>query len=101
MLLVCNLEAMTPAQRKHYAAAKKRLHAAVQEVKELPNGYAFRYAAEPDLLIAATEFITGERQCCPFFHFTLEVAQNGGPMWLRITGPKGAKSFLKSALASR
>ena len=99
--LACGLTAMTPAQRQHYGEIKTRLRSAVQEVKELPNGYAFRYAADPALLMAAAEFITLESRCCPFFHFVLEIPPHGGPLWLRITGPQDAKPFLKDALICR
>ncbi len=62
-------------------------------------GYAFRYRADPALLMATAEFITLESRCCPFFTFTLEVGQDRGPMWLRITGPTEAKPFIKAALS--
>lgn len=97
--LSCNLAAMTPAQRQQYSKVKTRLRAAVQEVKELPDGYAFRYNADPSLFMEAAEFATLESRCCPFFSFVLEARHNGGPMWLRITGPKEAKPFIKDALA--
>lgn len=97
--LMCTIDAMTPAQRAHYDTVRTNLIAGVREIKELPNGYALRYAAEPARLTEAAEFIEGERQCCPFYTFTLEVGANNGPIWLRITGPKAAKSFIRAALA--
>ncbi len=97
--LSCNLAAMTPAQRQQYSKIKIRLRATIQKVKELPDGYAFRYNADPSLFMEAAEFTTLESRCCPFFTFVLEVQPNGGPMWLRITGPKEAKPFIKDALA--
>lgn len=96
--LLCNLAVMTPAQRAHYEAQKKRLRVAIKETKALPDGYAFHFASEPNLLVAMAEFVEGERQCCAFYTFTLEVAPNNGGMWLRITGPKDTKVFIKDAL---
>jgi hypothetical protein len=33
-------------------------------------------------------------QCCPFFHFTLRVTPNGGPLHLHMTGGKGVKEYM-------
>ena len=84
-------------QRERYGEIKTRLRAAVKEVKELPDGYAFRYEPDPALLMAVAEFTTLERRCCPFFSFVLEVRSGEGPLWFRITGPKAAKPFIKDA----
>jgi hypothetical protein len=65
-----------------------------QEIQELPDGYAFRYAADEYPRVAA--FIANERACCPFFTFVLEVPPEGRPIWLRITGPDGVKDLLSS-----
>jgi hypothetical protein len=97
--LACNLGAMTSAQRLRHDKIVLQLRQAVKQVKELPDGYALRYAPDPALFMAAAEFITLESRCCSFFHFSLEKEPGEGPMWLRITGPGGAKFFLKSFLA--
>lgn len=88
---------MTPAQRQRYGAIKTRLRAAVQEVTEEPDGYVFRYRADPAMFLTAAEFITLESRCCPFFRFQLESEPHGGPIRLRITGPRAAKRFIKDA----
>jgi hypothetical protein len=41
------------------------------------------------------EFIAVERKCCPFFAFELVFEPQEGPMWLRLKGPEGVKSFIK------
>jgi|SRR5579871_1647427 len=94
--IACNIAALNPLQRRHHVELIKQLRAAVKETKELPDGYAFRYSAEPSHLMAAAEFITQESRCCSFFHFSLAVESHGGPMWLRITGPTEAKSIIKA-----
>jgi hypothetical protein len=98
-LLACNMGAMTPAQRKSHDKIGKQLRKAVKEVKELPDGYAFRYAPDPVLFMATAEFITLESRCCSFYHFRLEKEPGEGPMWLRITGSKEAKPIIKAVLA--
>ena len=65
-------------------------------MQELPDGFAFRYAAEQ--FAQVTQFIANERLCCPFFTFVLEVTPTNGPIWLRITGREGVKDFLQSEL---
>ena len=45
----CNMKALTADQRKRHTALIKRLFAVKQEIRELPDGYAFRYAADTDL----------------------------------------------------
>jgi hypothetical protein len=47
--------------------------------------------------MAAAEWVSYERKCCPFFTFALEQSADGGPVWLRITGPEGVKVFIREA----
>jgi len=97
--LACRLDALTPAQRKRHQEIGKQLRKAIRQVEELPDGYAFRTTSDPALFVAAAEFITLESRCCAFYRFRLEQEPHEGPMWLRVTGPQEAKSFIKAALA--
>jgi hypothetical protein len=93
----CDLSAIAPDQRAaHQALAGELMREALHERLELPDGYAFRFAAEryDDI----TRFVANERLCCPFFAFTLEVTPEQGPLWLRITGREGAKALLEGDL---
>jgi len=38
----------------------------------------------------------GEKACCPFFNFSLNVAAEHGLMKLQITGRPGTKAFMRS-----
>ena len=60
----------------------------------MKDRYALRLPAET--LLTAAEWISLERRCCPFFGFTLEMERHGGPLWLRVTGPKGIKQFIRA-----
>ena len=80
----------------HLSAAEQLLRHDAAEMRELPDGYAFRYAADQYAQVA--QFIANERLCCPFFTFTLEVTPAQGPLWLRITGRAGVKEFMKQEL---
>jgi hypothetical protein len=43
-------------------------------------------------------FVRTERICCDFFIFNLSISGDNSQVWLEITGPKGAKEFIKAEL---
>jgi hypothetical protein len=92
----CNMKALNAEQRQRYDVLARQLQTTMQEIKELPNGYAFRLPSVPSAVQDAAEWITYERLCCPFFDFGLEVERNGGALWLRLTGREGVKPFIRS-----
>lgn len=91
----CNMNALTGEQKKRIVELVKQLKAKTQEVKELPDGFAFRYKPDSETVRDAAEFITYERACCPFFEFELSVEREGGPLWLRLRGREGVKDFIR------
>ena len=91
----CNMGALNPEQKKRVLDLLNELKAKRQEVKELPDGYAFRYSMDSDTFRNAAEFITLERLCCPFFNFELEVEKDNGAMWFKLNGREGVKDFIK------
>lgn len=95
VIIACNPNAITPEQQERWLEVGTQLYAAVQEVQELPDGYAFRLPSTSAMLLLVAEDLTLERLCCPFIHFTLEIAPNGAPFWLRYTGGEGVKEFLR------
>jgi hypothetical protein len=96
--LACNLGALDAGSRSdHISSAGHLLNDVAQERRESTEGFSFRFTAEDYSRIV--EFIANERLCCPFFHFTLEVSPAQGPIWLHLTGPDGAKSFLQAELS--
>ena len=95
--LACVPGAIPLAQRPaHFARLDRLFGDAVRERRDVENGYAFRF--DPAAFDELARFVANERRCCPFFTFTLEVAADQGPIWLRITGREGAKAVLQSAL---
>jgi hypothetical protein len=79
----------------------EQLQKSVREVKEVANGYAFRYPAEISILLLLAEFISLESRCCPFLDFALRVKTERGPAWLTVTGPDGVKEFLEQSWVSK
>jgi len=67
----------------------------VQQVRELADGYAYRFSGTDEWANKILKFIAGERSCCPFFTFELGFEPNQGPIWLHIRGPEGVKEFMK------
>ena len=96
-LFACDMTAMSVEDRvAHHALVRRLLGEAMAELRELPDGLAFRFpAGEYD---AVSAFVGRERLCCPFLRFVLEVEPQGGALWLRLTGPEGAKAFIRAEL---
>ena len=94
--IACNLAALTKEQRQHHIELSKQMHATIQEVRELPDGYALRFASDSKTILSLAEFVSFERLCCPFFKVSMEIESSNKPVWLRLTGREGVKEFLKT-----
>lgn len=95
-VLACNIAAIPKEVRPIHQANTQRIFTSVQEVRELSTGYAWRLPNETNLLQAMVAFLSYERLCCPFFHFTLEIEPDQGPIWLQITAANDVKEFIQS-----
>ncbi len=93
--IACDMSAIEPGLRAAHVATGGRVFRAAGEIRELPDGYAFRLAGDAETLSKVAEFIALERLCCPFLGFALEVEPEGGPAWLRLTGREGVKAFIR------
>ncbi len=71
------------------------LFASVEETHERPNGMAYRVPGTDAILRALFDFVAEERVCCTFLRFDLTFEPGQGPLWLRLTGPVGAKEFIQ------
>ena len=94
----CVMDAIEPSQRQQHLATAQLVFAAVTEVRELPNGYAFHLPNASEMLRKVGDFISLEQLCCPFFGFTLEVEREGGALWLQLTGREGVKPFIQAEI---
>jgi hypothetical protein len=83
----------TPELQKRKATVIAELKALVVNRKELTNGYEYEFVGTDDILDKLNSFIKTERMCCDFFTFQLTVEENKA--LLNITGPQGAKEFIK------
>ena len=96
--LYCAMNALTPKERKQLPKILERLIKAEPAVRELSNGYELSFHASNGLFPLATEWLSMECRCCPFFDFQLSAERYGGPMVVRITGPDGVKAFIADDL---
>jgi hypothetical protein len=96
--IACVMTALDAEQRERRKFLEARVGSAVEEVRELSDGYAVRLSTEPQIIRDAAEFITYERLCCPFLDFELAVEREGGAVWLRLRGREGVKEFVRLEL---
>jgi len=99
--LVCDLTAIPITARAQHITKAAQLFPAAQAIHALADGYAFRFPNQGDLWLMVAQFIEHERRCCPFFHFTLAIEPNHGPIWLWMTGGEGVKELLGLLLAQQ
>lgn len=94
--IACKLT--TPELQKRRESVLASLKSQVLEKHELETGYKYKFASADPLLDELVTFIKTERQCCDFFTFSLLVSGDDEFTWLSITGPKGAKEFIKTEM---
>lgn len=71
------------------------------EIRELEDGFAFRFSQDEDWkekLQVLTDWIGGERECCPFFRFEVVLEAEKGPLWLHLRGRPGVKDYIAGGL---
>lgn len=99
--LACDRLALTPEQRKrHFEELGPTLRSLKTGVRELPDGFEFKFPADMKTYELVAEWAAGERVCCPFFDIDLRAEREGGPLWLRLTGRDGVKQFIETEGAS-
>jgi len=94
----CDMSAFDPSVRKQHMEAIREIFGAVEEIRELPDGYAFRLPVESAWVMKAADFIAKERLCCPFFGFGLQLEPEGRALWLSLTGREGVKPFIMAEI---
>ena len=67
--MVCQLGEFDLEESERYKSLREEMRSAIQEMKELPDGFAFRFHSDPLVIVNLAEWITLERRCCSFFNF--------------------------------
>jgi hypothetical protein len=86
----------TPAQREAHIQTTTELIRDVQGVRDIENGYEYRFPNETHFISKIAEFVANERLCCPFLAFNLNVRSNDELISLSLTGPIGTQEFLRA-----
>lgn len=89
----------TPEVKNRRQEIWGRMQRGALGIDELKTGYAVRFPLEVPLFLDLAEFVTYERHCCPFLHFSLELAPDAEEVRLRLTGSGDVKEFLSTELA--
>ena len=93
----CDRLALTPALRhRHFDVLGPLLRTKVQAVRGEPDGYAFRFPNDWGTYAALTEWMNGERLCCPFLDINLITSREHGDVWMKLSGRQGTKEFIRS-----
>jgi hypothetical protein len=93
----CDRFALSPeARARHFNEIGPELRKHKTAVRELPNGYAFRFPSDPATVQLVAEWAAGERLCCPFFDIDIHMEAEHGPVWLTLTGREGTKDFIRA-----
>ena len=85
-----------PALQERRSTVLQKVGQSVLEIRELEDGFAYRFPIDDAWLGSLNELIRFERRCCPFLSFRMIVEPDDGPVWLEIRGPAGTKEFLTS-----
>jgi hypothetical protein len=87
-------------RKRHFEELGPSLRTLKKSVRELPDGYEFQFPSDPKTIAMVAEWAAGERLCCPFFDIQLRLEREGGPFWMKLTGRKGTKEFIKADAAA-
>ena len=96
--LACDLTALDESARTEHEQVAESVLGSVTEIREDPEGYAFRLPTQTETIRKAATFIARERLCCPFFDFSLTVERNHGPVWLSVSGREGVKQYIEDSV---
>jgi hypothetical protein len=96
----CNRAALTTqARKRHFDELSPVLRARKKSIRELRDGFEFEFPPDTTTFQLVSEWVSGERLCCPFFDIDVHVEREGGALWLRLTGREGVKQFIRSDFA--
>jgi hypothetical protein len=96
----CNRAALTPqARKRHFDELSPLLQARKKSIREVPHGFEFEFPSDTATFKLVSEWVEGERLCCPFFDIDVHVECEHGSLWLRLTGPEGVKEFIHAEFA--
>jgi hypothetical protein len=94
--ITCKLTTSELQERKRTIIAS--LKSMVLERTEVENGLRFKFKGDDETHELLTSFVKTERLCCDFFTFSITVGGVESDLWLELSGPEGAKEFIKEEI---
>jgi len=64
----------------------------------LQSGYCFKFPGGDEWATRLAELCRQQQKFCPFLVFNLICDSNNGPIYLKATGPDGAKQLITAIL---
>jgi len=96
----CDRAALTlQARKRHFDELSPALRDRKKSIRELPDGFEFEFPSDTPTFQLVSEWVAGERLCCPFFDIDVHVEREHGRLWLRLTGREGVKQFIRADFA--
>jgi hypothetical protein len=92
----CDLMAIPAAERAAHQQVTRHLISSATSIRESGEGFVLEFSADEHETV--TEFVARERLCCPFLTFVVVAAPKTGSVELLISGPTGAKQFIRAEL---
>ena len=90
--LACTLTGFEKLERKE--SLKKEIFSQVKSIEELESGYLFRFADSNNFMIKIIDYITVEKECCPFFKYDIIIHPYNRGIELEVTGEEGSKDLI-------
>lgn len=92
----CDMTALTGEQRARHHELAALLQASLSGIRELPDGYEFKFPWSPDRYAALAEITPLEHACCPFFDIGIRIESESNKLCWRLTGREGIKPFIRA-----
>lgn len=92
----CNTKALSPAERAKHEALTKKLLEVRRATVETEKGYELQFSPADVTVAEVAEWVVAESKCCSFFHFHIDLENEGTLICLRLTGAEGVKQFIRA-----
>lgn len=75
----------------------ERLFEEREEIRRVDGGLAVRFPGTTRFAEQALDFVSRERQCCPFLTFQIAIAPEGRGVWLYMGGDEQVEDYITSS----
>ena len=96
--IICTLTDAELGQRRHEIL--DRVKTAAIKTTELPDGYAYEFTPDPELLAMLGSLIAFEHECCRFLTFKISLEAGKAVVILEVTSSPDAKPVIANFLGA-